>query len=200
MLVLDMLTSKRGKMTSPSKTLRPRNRQQWRNWLEKNHTADLTVWVVCTKRNASRPAISYPDAVLEALCFGWIDGKTLSLDAERFMQSFTKRKPRSAWSGLNKERVKQLISEGLMTPAGLDQINAAKQNGYWWILDEVEARIIPEDLEAAFRKHPAAKAGFARLSPSMQKLHLQSLVLAKRPETRQKRIADLVAAMRRMQS
>lgn len=189
MIVLAL--GKRNKMATTPKTIAPRSRKKWREWLEKNHHRKLTIWVACSKKNAAKPALAYTDAVEEALCFGWIDAQTLSLDEDRFLQSFTKRKPQSVWSKSNKERVAKLISEGQMTPAGLESIEIAKNNGYWSIMDEVDALVIPEDLQKEFRRRPAAKAWFSGLSRSEKKLILQSLVLAKRPETRRKRISGI---------
>jgi uncharacterized protein YdeI (YjbR/CyaY-like superfamily) len=88
----------------------------------------------------------------EALCFGWIDSKAKPIDDERFMQFFSKRKAKSVWSKINKEKVGRLISEGLMTDAGFESIAIAKQNGFWSILDTAESLEIPHDLEAEFQK------------------------------------------------
>lgn len=182
-------------MANEIKTISPKSRQQWKEWLEKNHDREQTVWVICAKKNADKPAVTYEDAVLEALCYGWIDAKAQSLDEGRYLQSFNKRNPKSVWSKINKEKVKKLIDAGLMTQAGFESIEVAKSNGYWSIMDAVEALIVPKDLEKEFRKRPDAKARFLSLSRSEKKVILQSLVLAQRPETRQKRIADFVASL-----
>jgi uncharacterized protein YdeI (YjbR/CyaY-like superfamily) len=107
------------------------------------------------------------------------------------MQFFCKRKPNSAWSKINKEKVKRLIEEGLMTKAGLETIETAKQNGSWTILDDVEELIIPKDLEKAFNTQAGSKDYFLSLTRSIKKMILQWIVLAKRPETRQKRINEI---------
>ena len=135
--------------------------------------------------------MTYSDAVDEALCFGWIDSKSKSVDEKKFMQFFNKRKINSVWSKVNKEKVERLISEGLMTTAGYEIIKPAKQNGSWTILDEAEALIIPTDLNAAFKKRPNAKTYFFGLSRSDKRNILQWLVLAKR-QTRQNRIDEIV--------
>jgi uncharacterized protein YdeI (YjbR/CyaY-like superfamily) len=137
------------------------------------------------------PTISWSEAVDEALCFGWIDSKALSIDEEKYKQFFTKRKPSSAWSKINKEKIKRLIEEGLMMPAGLASIEVAKQNGSWTILDEVEELTIPKDLEKAFRTNKVSKKFFLSLSKSVQKMILQWIAFAKREETRQKRIHEV---------
>jgi uncharacterized protein YdeI (YjbR/CyaY-like superfamily) len=128
----------------------------------------------------------------EALCFGWIDSKSKPLDEHKFMQFFSKRKEKSVWSKVNKEKIERLTKEGLMTNAGYEIIEKAKQNGSWNILDEVEALHIPEDLEGEFDKRPNAKLYFLSLSRSDKRNILQWLILAKRQETREKRITEIV--------
>lgn len=163
----------------------------WREWLEKNHLSKKDVWVVFYVKSSRKPSITWSDAVDTALCFGWIDSKKIKIDEETSHQFFSKRKPKSTWSKINKEKIKRLIDSRLMAQAGLDIIEIAKQNGSWTILDEVEELIIPNDLEEAFSKYEGAKDYFLSLSKSIKKMMLQWLVLAKRPETRQKRIDEI---------
>lgn len=132
----------------------------------------------------------WSDAVDEALCFGWIDSTRRSHGTEQFIQLFAKRKPKSVWSKINKAKVQRLIDEGLMMEAGFESINLAKENGSWTILDNVDK--IPKDLEAAFKTKPGSKDYFSSLSKSKRRMILQWLVLAKRLETRQKRITEIV--------
>ena len=172
-------------------TFCPANRQQWRQWLQEHHSTQQSIWLVYYKKKANTATITWSEAVDEALCFGWIDSTARPLDDEKFMQFFTRRKANSVWSKINKGKVQRLIEEGLMTQAGYESIEAAKQNGSWSILDDVEELKIPKDLEKAFRSHAGAKAYFVGLSKSVKKSILQWLVLAKRPETRQKRIAEI---------
>ncbi|ACE06207.1 hypothetical protein Aasi_0836 [Candidatus Amoebophilus asiaticus 5a2] len=126
----------------------PSNRQQWREWLQENHAKKQSIWLIHYKIKSSMPTISWSEAVDEALCFGWIDSKAKPIDEEKYMQFFSKRRAISTWSKVNKEKVQKLIDGGTMTKAGLESIEIAKQNGSWTILDEVEALIIPNDLEA----------------------------------------------------
>lgn len=175
----------------------PENIHEWRQWLEKNHREAQAVWVVFYKISSGKPTISWSESVDAALCFGWIDSKKVSIDNEKSHQFFSKRKAKSTWSKINKEKVVRLIETGLMTKAGLEIIEIAKQNGSWTILDEVEALIIPEDLEKKFAEYPGSKEFFLSLSKSTRKVLLQSLVLAKRPETRQKRVVELVESTAR---
>jgi uncharacterized protein YdeI (YjbR/CyaY-like superfamily) len=170
----------------------PENRREWRAWLEKNYELKQSIWLIYYKKKSGKPTVSYDEAVEEALCFGWIDSKAKPIDEEKFMQFFTKRKPASAWSKINKERVQRLLQQGLMIKAGQDSIDLAKQNGSWTVLDDVEELIIPDDLHAEWKNKPSAQAYFLSLSRSDKRNILQWLVLAKRPETRQKRISEIV--------
>ena len=170
----------------------PTSRTDWRKWLETNHLSKQAVWLVFYNKSSGRKSISWSEAVDEALCFGWIDSKKIKVDVETSHQFFSKRKPNSTWSKINKAKVEQLIGSGLMTAAGHKCIEMAKQNGSWGILEEVEELIIPEDLNAEFRVNPASKEFFLSLSRTGRKSILQWLVLAKRPETRKKRIVEII--------
>ena len=164
----------------------------WRKWLEENHRTEQSVWLVFYNKSATKKSITWSESVDVALCFGWIDSKKVKIDEHTSHQFFSKRKPKSTWSKINKDKVVKLIDQGLMTKAGLDAIEIAKQNGSWTILDEVEALLIPDDLEEAFRHKQGSKEYFLSLSKSVRKAMLQWLVLAKQPETRQKRINEIV--------
>ncbi|QSB25118.1 YdeI family protein [Flavobacterium sp. CLA17] len=172
-------------------TFYPTSKQHWREWLQENHTFKQSIWLVCYKKQANVPTITWSDAVDEALCFGWIDSTRKSIDSDKFIQFFTRRKPNSIWSKINKEKIERLISEGLMFEAGLESVEKAKQNGSWIILDTVEALFIPQDLEIAFESNPGAKDFFLSLSKSVKKMILYWIVAAKRPETRQNRINEV---------
>lgn len=169
----------------------PAKQTEWRQWLEVNHLSKQSVWLVLYVKSSGKLSVTWSEAVDVALCFGWIDSKRVKIDEETSHQFFSKRKPKSTWSKINKEKVRHLIENGLMTRAGLDIIEIAKQNGSWTILDEVEELIIPNDLENAFKKHKGSKGYFLSLSRTIRKMMLASLVLAKLPETRQKRIDEI---------
>src|SRR6476620_4689482 len=98
----------------------PENISAWRKWLEKNHLTEIAVWLVFYAKKSGRKTISWSEAVDVALCFGWIDSKKIKIDAETSHQFFSKRKPKSTWSKINKEKVTKLIDNGLMTKAGID--------------------------------------------------------------------------------
>ncbi|WP_217603410.1 YdeI family protein [Chitinophaga sp. GbtcB8] len=172
-------------------TFCPASREDWRQWLKENHRLKESVLLVYYKKKSNIPSVIYSDAVDEALCFGWIDSTRTSLGDDKFMQFFCKRKPKSVWSKINKEKVQRLISEGLMTAAGYECIETAKKNGSWIILDDVEKLKIPKDLASGFKSKSGSKDYFMSLSRSVKKSILQWLVLAKRPETRQKRINEI---------
>jgi uncharacterized protein YdeI (YjbR/CyaY-like superfamily) len=170
----------------------PASQAEWRQWLDKNHVSKQSVWLVFYSKSSTKKSITWSEAVDVALCYGWIDSKKIKIDEETSHQFFSKRKAQSTWSKINKEKVRQLIEQGIMTQAGLDSIEKAKQNGSWTVLDEVEELIIPQDLDEAFNKFEGSKTYFLSLSKSVKKMMLQWLVLAKRPETRQKRIAEII--------
>jgi len=171
----------------------PTNTTEWRQWLVENHLSKESVWVVFYNKSSSKPSLTWSEAVDQALCFGWIDSKKIKIDAETSHQFFSKRKPKSTWSKINKNKVEQLSAQGLMHEAGLKCIEIAKQNGSWTILDQVEALIIPDDLAQALADKANAKDFFLSLSKSSKKLILSWLVFAKTTQTRQKRIAEIVA-------
>jgi uncharacterized protein YdeI (YjbR/CyaY-like superfamily) len=173
------------------KSFYPKNRKQWRKWLEKNHDKVQSVWLICYKMKSGTPTITCSEAVDEALCFGWIDSTRKSIDDEKFMQFFSKRKTGSTWSKINKEKIRKLIDDRRMAQAGFASIEAAKQNGSWTILDEVEALVIPDDLRKEFKTKPGSNDFFMGLSKSARKAILQWLVLAKQQQTRQKRIIEI---------
>jgi len=172
-------------------TFCPANRSQWRQWLQQHHQQKQSIWLIYYKKQAGTTTMSRSEGIDEALCFGWIDSTARPIDDEKFMQLFTRRKTNSIWSAINKEKVARLVAEGLMMPAGELSIEIAKKNGSWAILDDAEALKIPGDLTAAFKTHPGAKAFFTGLSKTVRKGMLTWLVLAKRPETRQKRIMEI---------
>lgn len=171
----------------------PKNRQEWRDWLSRNHTRKESIWLVLSRKDSGIPGISYAEAVEEALCFGWIDGTANKGDESTFKLTLAPRKKSSGWSKVNKERIDRMMREGRMTAAGLAAIEAAKKDGSWARLDAIEAGEVPDDVQQAFRANPAAKANFDSFPPSTRKAILQWVINAKRPETRAKRIEETVS-------
>ena len=180
-------------------TFYPKSQAEWRTWLSHNHRKEKAVWLIFCKKNSGMPTLSWSEAVDEALCFGWIDSKKQTIDDKQYRQFFCVRKPTSTWSKVNKLKITQLIEQGLMTADGLKCIEVAKANGSWTILDEVEECIIPTDLKAAFAAYTNAEAYFTSLSKSNQKIMLSWVVLAKRAETRAKRINEIVLCASKQQ-
>jgi len=170
----------------------PSSARAWRKWLKTNHASKESVWLLLYKKQSGKPTINWSEAVDEALCFGWIDSVRRPVDKDTFMQFFGRRKPKGTWSKINKDKVLGLIAEGRMAKAGLISIETAKQNGAWTILDNVEALKVPRDLSKEFKSQAGSKEYYQSLSKSQRKRILQWLVLAKRPETRQKRITEIV--------
>lgn len=169
----------------------PYDKQDWRKWLTLNHNKKEAVWLIFYKKKSPSYNLSWSESVDEALCFGWIDSTKKTIDEERYKQYFSKRKPNSIWSKVNKEKVDYLTSENLMQEAGYKTIEIAKKNGSWSIIDEVEALIIPEDLKRELDQRIGALAYYESLSKSAKKILLGWVVLAKRAETRQKRIIEI---------
>jgi uncharacterized protein YdeI (YjbR/CyaY-like superfamily) len=170
----------------------PKSQTEWRKWLEKNHQSKQSVWLVYFRVSTKIASVTWSEAVDEALCFGWIDSTKKTIDKERYMQYFTRRKPSSTWSKVNKDKVTNLIQNDQMTEAGFDSIETAKQNGTWSIMDDVENLIVPEDLRIALSENESAMDFFQRQSNSIKKGMLYWVVIAKRTETRKKRITDIV--------
>jgi uncharacterized protein YdeI (YjbR/CyaY-like superfamily) len=168
----------------------PGTRDEWRRWLAENHAASDGVWLVSWKKATGRPRIPYDDAVEEALCVGWIDSVANKLDDERGLLLVTPRRRGSGWSRLNKQRIERLAAAGLMAPAGIAAVEAAKADGSWSALDAVEDLVEPPDLAAALGAVPAARASWDGFSPSSRKGVLQWIASAKRPETRARRIEE----------
>ena len=179
--------------TPPANSIHPKSRAEWRKWLAENHTRTQGIWLISYKKATGKSRFDYGESVEEALCFGWIDSKPGKLDEERSMLWFAPRKAGTGWSKLNKERVDKLIESGLMAPAGLAKVEAAKKDGSWNALDAVDALEIPPDLAKAFSRNKTAKAYFDTFPRSVKRAILEWIINAKKPETRAKRIEETVA-------
>ncbi|WP_159072170.1 YdeI/OmpD-associated family protein [Trichococcus paludicola] len=175
----------------PDKWLILRNPQEWHDWLAQNHDQKDQVWLKIKKARAEGTGIRLAEAVEEALCFGWIDGKMYSLDEYSFIIRMTPRRPGSVWSLVNRRRAEALVEAGRMTEAGLAAIQAAKANGKWQAAySSKEVPELPEELEQAFRADPAACKHFEDW-PTGEKAHyLFWIAQAKRADTRQNRITE----------
>jgi uncharacterized protein YdeI (YjbR/CyaY-like superfamily) len=174
----------------PANATHPATRTAWRKWLERNWSRRDGVWLVMWKQASGKAKMSYDEAVEEALCFGWIDSKPRALDARRSMLWFAPRKPGSGWSRPNKLRVERAIAAGRMTEAGLSKVEAARLDGSWAALDEIEKLSIPPDLAAALTRHDPAAAFFEQFPRSVKRGILEWIANAKKPETRSRRIEE----------
>ena len=170
-----------------------KNRQEWRDWLAKNHETAKEIYLVFYKLSTKKPTVTYEESVEEALCFGWIDGVRKGVDEESYMNRFTPRKPKSMWSVINTERVEKLISEGKMTEAGMKLVAIAKQNGSWDAAYKLSAKQeIPKDLDDALEANEAALIFFKSLSNSNQFTYIRQIEKVKSPELRAERLARII--------
>ena len=168
----------------------------WRAWLEEHHGESDGVWLVTAKKGNA--GVSRDEALEEALCHGWIDGQARSRDDTTYLQRYTPRRARSAWSQRNTKIVERLTAEGRMHPAGLAEVERAKADGRWEAAYAGSATIeVPADLVAALEAEPEAQAMFETLNRQNRYAVLYRIQDAKRPETRARRIEKYVAMLAR---
>ena len=170
--------------------VQPGSVQEWRDWLAAHHSRPNGIWLVTWRAGSPGPRITYDESVEQALCFGWVDSLGRALDAERTMLWFAPRKRRSGWSRPNKLRVEKLLAAGLMEPVGLAVVEAARADGSWTLLDDVEDLVVPPDLAAAFAARPPAAEHWEAFPRSVRRGILEWIVQARRPETRARRITE----------
>jgi uncharacterized protein YdeI (YjbR/CyaY-like superfamily) len=170
------------------------DRSQWRAWLEAHHADTDVVWLVHYKKGFQESTLLYEDAVEEALCFGWIDGQLRRLDERRYILRYTPRRRNSVWSISNIRRAERLSRQGRMTLVGLDKIAEAKETGQWQAaIRREQVDIIPPDLEGVLERIEGAVAAYHALPDSRKKQFIYWLQTAKRPATKRRRIAKIVA-------
>jgi uncharacterized protein YdeI (YjbR/CyaY-like superfamily) len=170
------------------------DRDAWRRWLECNHATATGVWLVGLRRSTGRRGLDYSAAVEEALSFGWIDGQAARVDEQRSKQYFAPRRARSPWSKLNKERLHRMLQAGRVAPAGMAVVERARSDGSWSILDPVDRLEMPPDLATAIDASPPARHNWEAFPPSARQALLAWIVLARRDETRARRIEQTAAA------
>ncbi|MFO1330700.1 MAG: YdeI/OmpD-associated family protein [Rubrivivax sp.] len=167
-------------------------------WLSKHHARSDGLWLQIAKRGAREPSVTYAEAVEVALCWGWIDGQKKGLDDQHFLQRFTPRRARSLWSKVNVGKVAALIEAGRMQPPGLAQVEAAKADGRWaQAYDGARTSTVPDDLLAALQAEPEARAFFATIDAANRYAVLWRIQTAVKPETRARRIVQLVQMLAR---
>jgi uncharacterized protein YdeI (YjbR/CyaY-like superfamily) len=171
-------------MVTVTKTLHVTTRARWRAWLQKHYATEPEIWLVYWRTATGKPRVSYNDAVEEALCFGWIDSTQKGIDDERVAQRFTPRRRVGGLSEMNKQRVRRLVAEGRMTPAGMAVIGDA--------LEETPL-VVATDVERALRKDAAAWRNFRSFPEPYRRLRIAYIEGARRrPEEFAKRLAHFV--------
>ena len=180
-------------MPEPTNVQFFRDAPAFRKWLQKHHASASELWVGFYKKGSGKRSISYPEAVDQALCFGWIDGIRKARDEESYVNRFTPRRKGSVWSAVNIKRVGELQEAGFMTPAGLKVFNErdeAKTNRYSFEREHVQ--FSPEQL-ARFRKNKRAWAFFESQPPSYRRPATWWVISAKQAATQERRLAQLIA-------
>jgi uncharacterized protein YdeI (YjbR/CyaY-like superfamily) len=165
----------------------------FRAWLERHHESDSELIVGFHKRGSGRPSITWPEAVDQALCFGWIDGVRRRIDDTSYSIRFTPRKARSTWSAVNITRMKELVEEGLVAPAGMAAFERrADDRSAIYSYEQRKAAKLEPDQERRLRADERAWAFFRAQPPSYRRAAIHWVTSAKRPETRDRRLAQLI--------
>lgn len=170
--------------------------EAWEAWLQDNHSSSTGLWLKLAKKDSGIDSVTYAEAVEGALCFGWIDGQKQAFDERSWLQRFTPRSPRSKWSQINRQKAEQLIEQSRMHPAGLAQVQRARDDGRWERAYESQRQAtVPEDLQLALSENPAARAFFETLNSVNRYAITYRVQDAKRKDTRERRIAKFIAML-----
>jgi uncharacterized protein YdeI (YjbR/CyaY-like superfamily) len=180
-----------------TKTLTVKNGAEWRAWLAANHAQEQEIWLVYFKTASGQTDIDYETSVEEALCYGWIDSIIQKIDEEKYARKFNPRRAGSYWSASNKKRMEKLIAEGRMTPIGLAKYDPeAKESS-----SEDGQKIrhggmpVPAEVRQQLEANPRAWENFQHLPPSHQRQYLSWVLSAKKVETQQKRLTEVMAVL-----
>ena len=177
-------------------TLRFKTAADFRHWLEQNHVDSDGIWLRIFKKESRQESLSYAEALDQALCYGWIDGQKRPFDESSWLQKFTPRNPKSGWSKINTEHVERLTKAELMTPAGMEAVEAAKADGRWdAAYSSSRSATPPEDFLAQLSKNAKAEAFFKALNKANVYSIVYRLETAKTPETREKRLKAILAML-----
>ncbi|MEJ2385285.1 MAG: YdeI/OmpD-associated family protein [Xanthomonadales bacterium] len=169
------------------------DRAAWRAWLERHHAAASGGWLIFWKADSGQAGIAYRDAVLEALCYGWIDGIKRRVDERRYTHRFTPRRARSRWSERNIRYARELIDQGLMRPPGLAAFEQRSRYPAAQRAQRVAAApSLPAELERAIRANPDSWRNFTALAPGYRKQYVLWLTTAKRADTRERRLREAI--------
>ncbi len=167
-------------------------------WLDQNHTTSAGLWLKIAKKGSGVESVNYAEALELALCFGWIDSQKRGFDAKHFLQRFTPRRPRGKWSQINREKAEGLIAAGLMRPAGLAEVDAAKADGRWEAAYASQRTAsIPDDLQRELDRNEVARDFFTTLDSANRYAILYRLDEAKKPETRERRLRKFIGMLER---
>ena len=178
--------------TASLKLLEVRNRREWRQWLERHHDSEAEIWLVFHKQRTGVPALSYEDAVEEALCFGWIDSLVRRLDDDRYARKLTPRKADSRWSTSNRRRWTALKARGLLAAPGLERAPTERSGD----APRPSLTEIPSYIEQQLRTDGRAWSEFDRLPPSCRRAYLAWIDSAKKQETKEKRLGEAIGMLR----
>src|ERR1700691_344450 len=169
----------------------------WERWLTEHHESAPGLWLKLAKKGSRLASVTYAQALELALCFGWIDGQKGAYDERWCLQRFTPRGPRSRWSRINREKAEELERAGRMRPAGLREVQRAREDGRWEAAYESQSRAsVPADLRRELDRDPAARAFFESLQSHNRYAILYRIQDAKRPETRARRIVRFMEMLR----
>ena len=172
------------------------SRASWEKWLAANHERSPGMWVELAKKDSGLASVSRSEALEVALCYGWIDSKSMTVDEKRYLQRFTPRRPKSKWSKINCAAVERLHAGGRLAAAGIREMEAAKRDGRWEAAyDSPRTITVPADLEARLAKSARARRAFERLDSQNRYAILYRLHHAKRSDTRQRRLEQFVAML-----
>jgi uncharacterized protein YdeI (YjbR/CyaY-like superfamily) len=172
------------------------SQQDWEAWLEENHAGSGGLWIKFARKGSRIESVTYQEAVEAALCYGWIDGQSRSFDDQFWLQRFTPRRAKSKWSKINCQRATELIAQGKMKAAGLREVEAARRDGRWEAAyDSPRTMSVPEDFQSKLDENPRARECFAGLDSRNRYAILYRIQDAKKPETRARRIEQLVSML-----
>jgi uncharacterized protein YdeI (YjbR/CyaY-like superfamily) len=178
-----------------------KSRSHWHSWLEKNHENPDGLWLHFAKKGSDVATVTYDEALETALCFGWIDGQLRAHDENTFIRKFTPRRARSVWSKVNRAKAERLIETGQMQPAGQRAIERAREGGEWdGAYDSSRTATVSPDFRSALDKSKRAAAFFARLDSANRYAMLWRIQTARTPESRAKRIAEIVAMLKKKET
>jgi uncharacterized protein YdeI (YjbR/CyaY-like superfamily) len=172
------------------------SRADLRRWLSDYNQRPRGIWAIFHKQSTGLSDLSWDALVEECLCFGWIDSVPGKVDELRTKIYISPRKPGSGWSARNKAKIVELEALGLMQAPGMQAIEQAKRSGSWTLFDLAEAQVVPEELGAVFATNSDLAKAWGQLTDAQRKAKLQNFYLAKSDATRDKRVAEIIAALK----